>query len=143
MGIGLGVVETMSKAIGNDGNVEDADVRGKTALIVAAENGDLEAVRRLLQHGADIDKRDGEGNGAIYYALLGNHVEVARELIDRGATVENNHDRGYALLSCAFNRKSLDWNTNSRPAAATPPARPAAGVGTAWCGGLVRSRRRG
>tara|TARA_B100000085_G_scaffold25297_2_gene21163 strand:- start:770 stop:1120 length:351 start_codon:yes stop_codon:yes gene_type:complete len=43
--------------------LETRDKRGQTALLVACEAGQEEAVIRLAKHGANIDARDAEKNG--------------------------------------------------------------------------------
>lgn len=70
-----------------------------TGLVRAAEQGDVESVRRLLDDGADVDERDARGRTAVTAAAMGDHVELARVLIDAGADVDRQDaDRNNALL---------------------------------------------
>jgi ankyrin repeat protein len=56
-------------------------------LIEVAREGDLGAVRSLLEQGARVDAVDDAGATALVAAAYGNHVEVARALVDAGADV--------------------------------------------------------
>lgn len=84
-----------------------ADEHDKTALMYAAERGDMAAVRHLLDEGARVDQtvrrhpamrellaflmfmqelpdRD-PGYAALHYAIAGRHLDVAELLLERGA----------------------------------------------------------
>ena len=45
------------------------------ALPLAAQTGDTEQVRNLIQQGADINKRNFEGQTSLMLAAKGNHTE--------------------------------------------------------------------
>jgi len=62
------------------------------ALRVAAEAGDLAAVRRQLERGTPVDARDARGRTALLLATHADRVEVARLLIARGADVNARDD---------------------------------------------------
>ncbi|MFT4128879.1 ankyrin repeat domain-containing protein [Labrys sp. (in: a-proteobacteria)] len=57
-----------------------------SALIAAAERGDLPAVKALAP-GVSLEERDGNRRTALLAAVQGNHVAVARHLIEAGADV--------------------------------------------------------
>jgi ankyrin repeat protein len=59
-------------------NAKDAD--GRTALMLAAERGDVEIVQALLQKGASTDIKNRDGKTAATIAEVNGHVEVARLL---------------------------------------------------------------
>ncbi|MBL8329412.1 MAG: ankyrin repeat domain-containing protein [Rubrivivax sp.] len=61
-------------------------------LHTAAEAGDLDALRRLLDAGTPVDQRDARGRTALLAATHVDRVEAARLLIARGADV-NAKDR--------------------------------------------------
>jgi ankyrin repeat protein len=64
------------------------DVDGAAALHLAAGEGHVEVVERLLDGGARIDRqREGLGNSALLDAVLEHQVETALVLIERGADV--------------------------------------------------------
>ena len=56
-------------------------------LIEAAERGDAETVRRLLEEGASVRARDEGGRTALVAAAYGNHLGAAGALIEAGADV--------------------------------------------------------
>ena len=64
-----------------------AGVETDAALIAAAERGDEEAVRRMLEDGADVAARDASGRTALVAAAYGNHLGAAEALIEGGADV--------------------------------------------------------
>jgi len=57
---------------------------GDDALMLSAYNGDLEAVKLLVQAGAMIDH---EGWTALHYAAFQGHAEVAAYLLEKGAEI--------------------------------------------------------
>src|SRR5262245_11245554 len=62
--------------------------RGWTALHSAAQSGDLNAVRSLLEQGGDPNAREeGDNTTPLHWAAAGRHVDVARALLDAGADV--------------------------------------------------------
>lgn len=64
-----------------------ADVETDAALIAAAERGDEEAVRQMLEEGADVAARDASGRTALVAAAYGNYLGAAEALIEAGADV--------------------------------------------------------
>lgn len=84
------IEEALKTASGDDGVQQYETLVGKTggmtALLLAARDGRIEAVRALLDGGADIDQvSDGDGSGALVLALLNGQFDLAMVLIDRGA----------------------------------------------------------
>ena len=62
------------------------------ALLRAAREGDLPAVKQALAAGAPLESRDADGRTPLLLATLGHHLPVVRWLIGRGADV-NAQDR--------------------------------------------------
>lgn len=65
---------------------------GETPLHLAAESGDVNLVRLLLDHGADVNARahsfeNQPGGSALHMAAAAGNLDVARLLLDRGANV--------------------------------------------------------
>ena len=54
----------------------------------AAMNGDLEAVRELLEEGADVNLAQGDGMTALHWAAEVGDVEMVGMLLDAGAKLE-------------------------------------------------------
>ncbi|XP_008072596.1 2-5A-dependent ribonuclease [Carlito syrichta] len=85
---------------------------GATALMDAAENGCLEALKVLLDEmGADVHARDNKGRNALIRALLraqDDRVEgVTRLLLDHGADVKVRGEGGKTPLILAVEKKRL------------------------------------
>ncbi len=75
--------EPSSKSSEGGGTGKEADMR----LISAAEQGDVEAVKRLLDDGASVEARDETGRTALVAAAYENHLDVAKTLVKAGADV--------------------------------------------------------
>ena len=57
-------------------DIDQRDKDGATALIRAAEKGDLKTVRTLLENGADINAADKNGWTALMKAVKGHHLKT-------------------------------------------------------------------
>lgn len=87
---------------------------GKTALMLAAENRDVECIRLLLAHGANVNLRDGDGRTALLDAAAvtseseideGSHgasERTLRLLLDSGADVNAQDAKGMTALMYLF-----------------------------------------
>ena len=61
----------------------DDDGTGKNrALMSAAKDGNIPAVRELITAGADIEARDSDGNTALMLAVMNRHVKTANIIIE-------------------------------------------------------------
>lgn len=69
------------------------DDMGWTVLMTACRDGDLEAVRSMIQDGANVNKTDDVDFTAIMAAVNNGHLEIVRELIKAGANVNTRSDR--------------------------------------------------
>lgn len=88
--------------------VDSRDEDGETALIEAAEAGQLEAVRWLLDHGARPNLQDLEGETALLEAAEEGRVQVMRLLLDRGARIDHHDLRGRTPLMAAVQGGHLE-----------------------------------
>ncbi|KAJ5954882.1 hypothetical protein N7501_009161 [Penicillium viridicatum] len=75
--------------------------KGKTALHISAERGNLGIVRLLLQYGVNVDRRDNLGRTALYYAACGAHIDIVGELLVGGADPEACDSEGRSPLHAA------------------------------------------
>jgi len=58
------------------------DLSGVSTLHLAAELGDLESIRLLIQFGAWVNIKDYQGENALFYAIRGGQLDVIRSLVE-------------------------------------------------------------
>ncbi|MCR2805491.1 ankyrin repeat domain-containing protein [Paenibacillus soyae] len=68
---------------GADLNAQDDE--GRTALMLATYNQDLETVKVLIEAGADVNKQDGMKNSPFLYAGAEGYLDILKLTIDAGA----------------------------------------------------------
>jgi ankyrin repeat protein len=79
---------------------------GSTALIFAAQTGDVESTRLLLAAGASVNDSSADGNSALVTATFAGHGPVSAVLIESGADL-NAAGAGYSALHAAALRGDL------------------------------------
>eukprot|EP01062_Namystynia_karyoxenos_P074314 TRINITY_DN71194_c0_g1_i1.p1 TRINITY_DN71194_c0_g1~~TRINITY_DN71194_c0_g1_i1.p1 ORF type:complete len:292 (+),score=109.63 TRINITY_DN71194_c0_g1_i1:72-878(+) len=94
-----GVVERILLA----GVDADARAQGEPVLHIAAADGLLDVVRRLVKLGATVDLADETGRTALHAAAMNNHLPVVAYLISSGAEV----DRGDGDMRTALHHASM------------------------------------
>ncbi len=82
-------------------NVDVRDENRRSALIIAALNGNEDFVALLLQFNARIKTADKFGNSPLYYAAAGNYVEVIEMLIKKKADQNVQNRQGLTPLMVA------------------------------------------
>ncbi len=88
---------------------------GMTALLFAARDGNLEAVRALVETGANIDQvAGGEGSSPMVIAIANGHYTVAKYLLDAGADPNLANIDGLAPLYATINMRfaPVSWAPN-------------------------------
>ena len=69
-------------------NALEADrLQGRAALHMAAQSGNVSAIKFLLAHGAKVDLRNSEGETPLHEAAFAAHPEAIRALLDAGADI--------------------------------------------------------
>jgi len=72
---------------------------GCTPLMVAAEQGDLLILKKLIGRGAEINDRDDNGRTAIFAAIRGQHTDAIKLLLNAGADVRVRDNDGDTPLT--------------------------------------------
>jgi hypothetical protein len=67
-------------------------------IVVAADKGDLPAVRALLEKGAAVDAPTGDGSTALMAAAARGHLPLVELLLDKGADVNEVNSAGKTAL---------------------------------------------
>ncbi|MDH3643077.1 MAG: ankyrin repeat domain-containing protein [Gammaproteobacteria bacterium] len=82
---------------------------GSTALLLAAENGNLAAVERLLAQEIKVDAKNKVGDTALICAVRNDHKEVAARLIASGANPHMRNTQDMSALDVAKRAGDSDW----------------------------------
>jgi len=83
-------------------SIESQDSRGADAMLIAAENGNLEALQELLQRGATCESLDSNGSSAMHYSAAGGHIDTLDFLSSLGLSCsERDMDGDTPLLIAA------------------------------------------
>ena len=80
---------------------------GWTALMYAARQGSIDAVRALVESHADLNVADPDGTPALTFAIINGHYDVATLLIDKGADVNQPDRTGATPLYSAVDMHTL------------------------------------
>lgn len=90
-------------------NVNLANHKGNTLLMLAAYNNSLEVAQMLLQKGADVDKRNDKNQTPLAGVCFKGYYAMAELLIQYGADVNADNGLGLTPLNCAimFRRKEI------------------------------------
>ncbi len=67
---------------------------GHTAISVASESKNIEAIDALIDLGCNIDHQDFEGQTALMHSIIGNYLESVIRLIEKGASIELTDSNG-------------------------------------------------
>ena len=75
-------------------------------LIQAAEDGNMDEVRRLVEEGADVNCGNLPPFLAAYFS---GHKEIVRYLLDRGGNINHDKFSEVSLLMAAVNMEDIDF----------------------------------
>ncbi len=78
-----------------------SDIASYTGLHLAAHEGHLDDVNRLIASGADVDARDRAGRTPAHVAAFASHDDVVAALAKGGADMNALEDRVYDVLTIA------------------------------------------
>jgi len=78
------------------------------SLILAAEEGDVQTIKTLLDAGVDVDAKGNSGMTALMHASKQNHIECVRVLLNKGANVNAINELGRTAIKMANERGNLE-----------------------------------
>jgi ankyrin repeat protein len=88
----------------------ETDPRGTYPLHVAAEFGQAEAAKLLLEHGADVSLLDAENDAiALSWAAFFGRPGVAKVLLEAGSDPQQRNKHGLTPLDCATGGVQGQW----------------------------------
>lgn len=73
----------------------------KEPLLAATQNGDVSAMKALLDQGGDANLKDETSRTLLMYATVKNHQEIVQLLLDKGADVNARNNNGETALTLA------------------------------------------
>ena len=86
-----------------------ATVDGLTALHFAAQNGNLDIIKFLVEHGADISAQDYEqSRSVIHFAAENGDIECIKYLTDNGANLQDRDVNGATAFHYAVMANNLE-----------------------------------
>lgn len=93
-------------ALSGGEDLEARDNRGRTPLIIAAEQGDAARVDDLLARGVQLEALDDCGWSAMMRAAASGHTVIVQTLLERGAAIDRRDKVGYtAVLAAVINNR--------------------------------------
>lgn len=75
---------------------------GQTPLMLAAQNGDIEAMELAIASGDTLTDTDEEGSDALMYAVYGQEPAAVDYLLEQGADPNTSDDYSTALVTSVF-----------------------------------------
>ena len=91
-------------------SVSETDARGTYPLHVAAESGQADAARVLLEYGADVSLLDAENDAiALGWAAFFGRPEVVAVLLQAGSAPSQRNKHGLTPLGCAVGGTQGRW----------------------------------
>lgn len=91
------------KKFGTEDINEKAE-NGRTPLIIAAINGDVDIAKVLVKNGADINLKSGSGSSPLIFAAYNNQLSMVKYLVKQKANVsEESNSYGFTALMSAAN----------------------------------------
>ncbi|XP_028399884.1 fibronectin type 3 and ankyrin repeat domains protein 1-like [Dendronephthya gigantea] len=88
--------------------VDSPDKYGLSPLMIAAQQGSLEIVEKLLSYGADGRFQNSSGKDSLMLACFAGQLQVAKMLVQHGATLENQDHSGSTALHWAVDGGNIE-----------------------------------
>lgn len=103
-----GKAELVRHCLENGADVNAKDQKHQsTALMWAAHNGHVEALKILIAHGANIEQKRFKGETALWFAAQKGQLETLKILADKGADINTIGRDGDSALAVALKNGHL------------------------------------
>lgn len=89
------------KEVLRDTHANARDNQNRTALFIAAVQGNLGAVKALIASKGNVNDKDYTGQTPLFEAVFAGHYEIVEALLDAGAETEHKNWRGWTCLHAA------------------------------------------
>lgn len=83
-------------------NVDLANHKGNTLLMLAAYNDSFEAVELLLKNGASVDKKNDRAQTPLAGVVFKGYFDIAKLLLQYGANPNEDNGMGLTPINCAI-----------------------------------------
>lgn len=81
--------------------LEQRDLAGRTALMLASSEGHINLLELFLDKGSSLETKDKEGLTALGWACVRGRLTAVQMLLDRGSNVNTNDNSGRTPLDLA------------------------------------------
>lgn len=102
-----GITSTLDEILPGLPNIDAYNEQGHTALMIAAQTGDLECLQILTEAGSNIHLRSKVSkNDALMFAVISGHAQCLNFLLEHGAdkNAQNNHGDTPLILAIYHNQ---------------------------------------
>jgi ankyrin repeat protein len=93
--------------LGDNGNVDIRNERGRTLLMCALSNHHIDAVKWLIENGADVTATDDKGRQPIHMAVVSHWRDGVRLMLNNGADIDAVDHERETPLNTAIKRSSF------------------------------------
>jgi ankyrin repeat protein len=97
---------------GPEQQVQDYAGGWMTPLMMAARQGDMEAVRFFVDSGTDVNVVSGDGKNALGLAIFNGNYDIASYLIDKKSDVNRADAQRFTPLFWAVDRRNMEKGAN-------------------------------
>lgn len=103
-----GDASLVAKILKEKPNLEIKDHKGRTPLMIAAYNNDIEIAELLINAGSDVNAQDTQLNSPFLYAGASGNVEILKLCLENGADFNVYNGYGGTALIPAAERRHLE-----------------------------------